>query len=150
MNPNDEAPTLAGALRNAAADLERLQPPPGLQARVLAAARPAAGRQAPRSGWWAWSGAAACAVVLLGSVLLLLRPQARDGGPTLARSSGFVPLSPPQGWSDGPAWLVAAEIPSERLAALGLPYDPANAGERVRAELLMDASGEVLAVRLLR
>ena len=45
------------------------------------------------------------------------------------------------------AWLVRTEMPEERLAALGLPYDPARAGESVRADLLMHPSGEVLAVR---
>jgi hypothetical protein len=50
---------------------------------------------------------------------------------------------------DGRAWLVSTELPRERLAALGLPYDPSRAAERVRAELLVHASGDVLAVRLL-
>ena len=48
------------------------------------------------------------------------------------------------------AWLVSAELPNERLAALGLPYDPARAGETVRAELLVHRSGDVLAVRVVR
>ena len=48
------------------------------------------------------------------------------------------------------AWLVSAELPSERLAALGLPYDPARAGETVRADLLVHRSGDVLAVRVVR
>jgi len=51
--------------------------------------------------------------------------------------------------SETPAWVVTTEMPQERLAAIGLPYDPARAAERVRAELLVAASGEVLAVRLL-
>ena len=49
---------------------------------------------------------------------------------------------------EGRAWVVTTEIPSERLALLGLPYDPSEAGQRVRAELLMRPNGEVLAVRL--
>jgi hypothetical protein len=35
------------------------------------------------------------------------------------------------------------------LAALGLPFDPARAAEPVRAELLMHASGDVLALRVI-
>jgi hypothetical protein len=50
----------------------------------------------------------------------------------------------------GRTWLVTTELPHSRLAALGLPYDPARAGERVSAQLLMHGSGEVLAVRLNR
>lgn len=94
--------TLAGALRSAAADLEQLQPPAELRARVMAAAHQAAlapahatrptqpaqpraawqriftstgGAAVPprRHGWWAWSGAAACGAVLAGSALLMLR-----------------------------------------------------------------------------
>jgi len=41
-------------------------------------------------------------------------------------------------------------MPRERMALLGLPFDPARAGQPVRAELLMQPSGEVLAVRFLR
>jgi hypothetical protein len=50
---------------------------------------------------------------------------------------------------EGRAWVVTTEMPSERLALLGLPYDPSDAGQRVRAELLMRPNGEVLAVRLI-
>ena len=48
-----------------------------------------------------------------------------------------------------PAWLVSTEMPRDRLAALGLPFDPARAAEPVRAELLMHASGEVIALRVI-
>ena len=50
----------------------------------------------------------------------------------------------------GRAWVVPTELPSESLAAMGLPYDPAHAGEPVRAELLVHANGDVLAVRFVR
>jgi hypothetical protein len=45
---------------------------------------------------------------------------------------------------------VSTELPHSRLAVLGLPYDPARAGERVPAQFLMHSSGEVLAVRVNR
>ena len=65
--------------------------------------------------------------------------------------SGFLPLVPPERWprEAAAAWLVSTELPGERLAALGLPYDPGRAGDSVRAELLLHPSGEVLAVRFL-
>jgi len=47
------------------------------------------------------------------------------------------------------AWVVTTEVPQQRLAELGLPYDPGHAAEPVRAELLVAGSGEVLAVRFL-
>ncbi|MBX3601365.1 MAG: hypothetical protein KF863_12120 [Rubrivivax sp.] len=119
-------------------------------------------RRGLRQPWaWPWllpRGAAwglACTTVLLGSLVLMLEQPAPPAVPETVLASGFVPLLPPERWpaaggEAAPAWLVSAELSGERLAALGLPYDPARAGERVRAELLMQASGDVLAVRLLR
>jgi len=147
---DDANKPLAQALREAAKELSALEAPPAVWSGVRAAFERA---HPPRPAWrrpLAWSGAATCAAVLFGSALLMQRPQPVETAWPQARSSGFVPLLPVQAWGDGPAWLVAAEMPSERLAALGLPYDPAHAGERVQAELLMHASGEVLAVRLVR
>jgi hypothetical protein len=64
---------------------------------------------------------------------------------------GFVPVAGPEAWSSpvSAAWLVRAELPRERLAEFGLPFDPARAGEPVHAQLLLRDSGEVLAVRVL-
>jgi len=119
-------------------------------------------RRGQRQPWaWPWllpRGAAwglACTTVLVGSLVLMLEQPAPPAVPETVLASGFVPLLPPERWPAAggevaPAWLVSAELSGERLAALGLPYDPARAGERVRAELLMQASGDVLAVRLLR
>jgi len=155
----DSPSTLRQQLRAAAQDLSLQTPPPERERAVLAAMRRALpGPAAPRRGWrpLAWSGAASCAAVLLGSVLLLaLQPPpaaAEDQG-----ASDFLPLVPGERWerylresAAQPAWLVSTELPRERLALLGLPYDPARAGERVRAELLLQhPSGDVLAVRFL-
>jgi hypothetical protein len=46
-------------------------------------------------------------------------------------------------------WLQPAELPRERLAWLGLPFDASRADDTVRAELMVDPSGQVLAVRIL-
>jgi hypothetical protein len=141
--------TLAAALRAAATELRALQPPPALQARIQAAlaARHAAGPV--RRAAWAWSGGAAFATVLLGSALMLWRPAPPPMVDDGLRFGAFVRIAPDERWPRGEtaAWLVRTELPSERLAALGLPYDPARAGESVRADLLMHPSGEVLAVR---
>lgn len=143
--------TLAAALRAAGDELRLQQPPPALQARIHAAL-PQARRAAQPAAWrgaWVWSGAAAFATVLLGTALMVLRPAPPllvDDG---LRFGAFVRVAPAERWpaGDTQAWLVRTEMPEERLAALGLPYDPARAGESVRAELLMHPSGEVLAVR---
>ena len=79
----------------------------------------------------------------------------------------FVPVVTPQRWQQvvprlssdyaatdaetgARAWVVAAEVPAAQLARFGLPFDPAHAGEPVRAELLLHSSGEILAVRYAR
>jgi hypothetical protein len=143
---------LAQLLRRAADELATQSPPPEVLARVRAALPPRLPRQTPprRVAIWAWSGAAACACVLVASALLMLRlppPMPLD---LSLRASGFVPLVAPEQWprDAATAWLVSTELQGERLAALGLPYDPARAGDSVRAELLLRPSGEVLAVRL--
>ena len=40
------------------------------------------------------------------------------------------------------------ELARAELAAYGLPFDPSRAAERVPVELLLDAQGEVVALRL--
>ncbi len=64
------------------------------------------------------------------------------------RMSALTAASGPSG-AEARAWVVTTELAQERLAAMGLPYDPGHAAERLRAELLIAGSGEVLAVRLL-
>jgi len=144
--------SLAQALRQAAAELARQAPPPALQARVLAAARAARATPPPvRRGWGRWATATACACVVGVSALLMLRlPPPAPAHRLAASAQGFLALVPADAWPKEAttAWLVSTELQGERLAALGLPYDPSRAGDRVRAELLLHPSGEVLAVRL--
>lgn len=124
----------------------------------------------PGPGWPAWAAAA----VLLGACgwVLWSLPAARPGLPAAGGDAGLIGAGPatrpqPAGtgfvpvasaerlaelWRGGadtaPAWVLRTELPRERLAALGLPYDPARAAEPVAAELLMHPTGDVLAVRL--
>jgi len=175
---DDPVPTrvpLRAALDAARQAFAAERPPPSLQPRVLAAMAAAHGQRraaapggtspgrAVTAGFdlagWRWPAAAAFAVVLpLSIAVALLTSPARvdtravraDAG---AVSSGFVPLPAADvlrraAAPDEPAWVVTTEMPRERLGLLGLPYDPARAGESVRAELLMHGSGTVLAVRL--
>ncbi len=161
-SPGDAARPLSDVLRQMRAELQVQTPPAALQARVRAAALAAPraaleGDGAPRvrtwrTGPWAWSGAAVFASLLAGTVLLLrLPPPLPMRVDEAARHGDFMAVAPAERWPRGstPAWLVGTELQRERLPALGLPYDPARAGESVRAELLLHPSGEVLAVRLL-
>jgi len=122
-----------------------------------------------------WAGVSSCVLGLVGTVAVftLSLPQQIAGAAEFS-SSAFVPLVPAERFEhaltqpaaaeglsstgqqeageaarQGPAWVVTTEMPAERLALLGLPYDPSDAGQRVRAELLVRPNGEVLAVRLI-
>ncbi|MDO9073134.1 MAG: hypothetical protein Q7U73_07695 [Rubrivivax sp.] len=161
-SPGEGTRPLSEMLRLAGAELQAQTPPPALQARVRAAvlaaprAVPALAGTPQRHGWrgrpWVWSGAAVFASVLAATVLLLrLPPPLPMGVDAGMRQGEFVPVAPAERWPRGSAgaWLVATELQRERLPALGLPYDPARAGDTVRAELLLHPSGEVLAVRLI-
>jgi len=114
---------------------------------------------APRLSWLGWTGvstaAVAVAVMLVVGAIVASEPAQIDKVETVAGSDGFVRLVNADEWNRanaqaGRTWLVSAELPQARLAALGLPYDPGRAGERVPAELLIHSSGEVLAVRVSR
>jgi hypothetical protein len=162
--------SLQQALRLAADDLAR-QPPPPFE-RIWPAAAPPAGavasRPGPRVRRPAWSragwGSVFAGAAALGWLMLVLQPRApaptpaapqvvvRDGWELLA--GGFVPVAGAERWIEpgrqaAPGWIVRAELPAEHLAGLGLPFDPAQAAERVPAELLLHANGELLAVRVL-
>jgi hypothetical protein len=153
-------------LRPARAELGRLRPDAGQDAAVLARltqlqqlrrVRQAADEHEPR--WLrrlAWGGGAlgATAALLLCGVLLLDPPGTAQAAPLA--SSGFIPVVPEPEFRAALAaersaavWLQPTELPRERLALLGLPFDAARADEPVRAELMLNPSGQVLAVRIL-
>lgn len=161
--------SLRAALQQTAQALNAARPSAAQERATLAAMR-AARAAAPgamamgwRGGWsrvLAWSGVACSGAVLLAAAALLtLEPPVREAGrPLVAAASGFLPVVSTERWAGylrdartaeqaAQAWIVSAEMPRERLALLGLPYDPAKAGERVRAELLLHPSGDLLAVR---
>lgn len=166
---DDAPPALAQALARLRADLQSRHAPAPLWPRVAAAcpAPPGRGhrraevRAAPAIASLRWAGGAAALLAV--ALVWWAGPTttgstATDGETPAGRASGFVAVASPERfaelWQGGaesaPAWVVRTDLPRERLAALGLPYDPARAGERVRAELLLHPSGDVLAVRLTR
>ncbi len=97
--------------------------------------------------------ATACLLAMTVGLIVLMQPGLPGGNdaggePSWAHS-GFVPLVPAGSMArTGAAWLVQAELSQANLASMGAPYDPSRAGDTVRAELLVDARGDVLAVRL--
>jgi hypothetical protein len=109
----------------------------------------------PWAAWLGWAGlSTAAATLALALVVQSLLPDAAQPA-TALDSDGFVRLVSADEWQrahgdSGSTWVVNTEWPQAHLAALGLPYDPARAGERVPAQLLMHSSGDVLAVRFNR
>jgi hypothetical protein len=171
--PPSTPETLRSALARAAGDLEKQSPPSNAKAASAAFAVGGASlpeslmqaieqRRAPspnRARRFAWAGGGLAALTLSMAVALLLMAP-RDDLP-VARTelaTAFMPVGDAQRWPQlmrdaaepGRAWVVPTELPTESLAAMGLPYDPAHAGEPVRAELLVHANGDVLAVRFVR
>ena len=159
-------------------DWRRAEPTSAMQAATLAAARRAMVRRRGLPAWMAhlldwlpsrplvWASVTSCVLGLVGTIAVFSVSLPQTAHAEFS-ASAFVPLvsderlehalsdvpqdasAPAQGQPrEGRAWVVTTEIPSERLALLGLPYDPSAAGQRVRAELLMRPNGEVLAVRL--
>ena len=109
-----------------------------------------------RLGLLEWSAAGVCAAVSVGVLGLLLVPPHLAGGlpdasPLVRIDNGaaFIALDSFERIEAEPApRLVETEVPRTLLATLGLPVTPENAGEAVRAEMLIGAGGEPLALRL--
>ena len=162
---------LSEALRQARADLAQRRPDSEQDATLLArltrlqaaqALQPvpvsAQGPSLPRKV--AWGGAwLAGGLLLLAGALLTIEPPGRAPVPlpSPAADSGFLPVVSQAQWrqamdgqAQAPVWLMPAELPRERLALLGLPYDATRANETVRAELMLHPSGQLLAVRFVQ
>lgn len=136
------------------------------RAQQLQAAHPlaTAGGREPVLRRAAWGGAwLAGGLLLLAGLLLSIEPPALERGrPSAwvgaAADSGFLPVVSQEEWQrtlgrdpQAAVWLMPAELPRERLALLGLPFDATRADQRVRAELMVHpGSGQLLAVRFVQ
>jgi hypothetical protein len=145
------APEFTVRLAMATRELRNQSPPatllPAIHRAVARRATPGTTAERKRA-WMGWASVvAACAALV---VVLAVSPAGR----VAADTQGFLAVAGQDAWlaaaqsDSGSVWLVPAEITQGRLAALGLPYDPANAGELIPAQLLMHGWGGVLAVRV--
>jgi hypothetical protein len=105
---------------------------------------------------WGSGALGATAAIMLSVILLLDPPGAGSAQAAPGAGSGFIPLVPESEFRAALAagrsaavWLQPTEMPRERLAVLGLPFDATRADELVRAELMLNPNGQVLAVRIL-
>jgi hypothetical protein len=109
-----------------------------------------------RLGLLEWSAAGIGGLVTVAVVgLLLMSPhlanRVHENNPLVRIDNGaaFIALDSFERIEAEPApRLVETEVPRTMLAALGLPVTPENAGDAVRAEMLVGAGGEPLALRL--
>jgi hypothetical protein len=103
-----------------------------------------------------WGIAGSLASIALVVLLFALAPQAphlrdSDGGALIGRDNGgaFIALESLERIELEPTpRMVEAEVPRTTLAPLGVPVTPENAGELVKAEMLVAADGQPLALRL--
>lgn len=155
-NTTDRDP-LFDALR---AEVGRLDAPRNVEQALLQAfaqRHPARGRRARWYGaltlrGWRLAGLAGAAAGALALAFALQAPDPDHGTRTLAAlddDNPFIALDSAERIAAEPApRMVAADVPRTTLAALGVPLTPENAGDSVRAEMLVGADGQPLAVRL--
>lgn len=160
MEPHDHpAPSRDPLFDTLRAEMDKLDAPRGVEKELLQAFA----RQFPRRRRWyrlparAWALAgglaAACAAVAL-AVATLHAPDGRGdhATPVFTRADDgglFIALDSIERIEQEPSpRMVATEVSRTSLAALGLPLTPENAGDSVRAEMLVAADGQPLALRL--
>ena len=142
------------ALRGA---LARRETPPAVEQALMAAFA----RQYPKRRWyqgwthaqWGLAGGLGSAALALTLFLLSpgsVPPGADGASPAASADRGaFIALEPLERIRHEPGTrVVETEIARTELSALGMPITPETAGDRVRAEMLVSAGGQPLALRL--
>jgi len=152
-NTTDRDP-LFDALR---AETGRLDTPRGVEKELLQAF---ARLHPPRKRWYhgldarsfALAGSLAAGALVLAFALRAPHPldDGRAGPLVSVDGNGvFIALDSAERIAAEPApRMVAADVPRTSLAALGMPLTPENAGDSVRAEMLVAADGQPLALRV--
>jgi hypothetical protein len=152
------APRLAPAFATLRGAMAGIDAPRGVEKELM----DAFARRFPRKRWYhvlsprQWSvagGAGSIATVALLAVMMphLPAPDAATGAPRLAAGEGpaFIALQPIERIEqETNPRMLETDMPRSALASLGLPVNPEDAGDSVRAELLVAADGSPLAMRL--
>jgi hypothetical protein len=115
----------------------------------------------PRRRWYQrldtpqWGIAGSLASIALVVLVFVFAPHAAPdagGAPVVQRSSDggvFIALDSFERIEREPApRMVQAQVPRTALVSLGVPVTPENAGDSVKAEMLVGANGQPLALRL--
>jgi hypothetical protein len=142
------------------AETGRLNAPRGVEKELLQAfsrLHPARRRWYHALTGRGWALAGGLSGLVAGALILavaLPRSAPDDGGRggklvALDDSGLFIALDSAERIAAEPSpHMVAADVPRTSLAALGVPLTPENAGDSVRAEMLVAADGQPLALRL--
>jgi hypothetical protein len=157
--PLDPLDPLLDALRKETAKLDA---PRGVEKELMQAF---ARQFPPKEPWhrklalrtWALAGGLSTAVTAVTVFGLLLHNPRLGADPDsrsramISRDGGglFIALESPERIEQEPApRMVETEVSRSSLAPLGVPLTPENAGDTVRAEMLLGADGQPLALRL--
>lgn len=162
MTPDDTArdPLLAAPFDSLRTALAAHNAPRGVEKELMDAF---AKRFPPRRWYHAlsprqWSAAGGAAGLAVAALLLAMAPRlhtAPDAGAAMAGAAfdqgpAFVALqSKERIEQETNPRVLEADLPRTALASLGLPVDPQQAGDSVRAEMLVGADGAPLALRLI-
>ena len=151
-------PVLAAPLDALRAATAGLGAPRGVEKELMAAfarqhaPRPWYRRLSPLQWGLAGGSGSLLTLALLFLVVLKAPPPALQGAqPALDFDNGgaFVALESLERIEQETApRIVETDVPRSALASLGVPVTPENAGEPVRAQMLVSAAGEPLALRL--
>ncbi|WP_426103541.1 hypothetical protein [Massilia sp. TSP1-1-2] len=156
MNIDQAAdPALAAPLAALRGAMQAQHAPPALENALMAAFA----TRFPTRRWYhafsprQWSvGAGSTALVALTALMLTLQATPEPGAAPamMGQDSGaFIALeSAERIEQETDPRVLEADVPRTALAALGLPVSPENAGDSVRAEMLVGADGAPLALRL--
>ncbi len=151
-------PALAAPLAALRGAMQAQHAPPGVEKELMAAF---AARFPPRRWYHAlsprqWSmGAGSTALVAVMALILTLRAPLPPGAAPLISADGAVDGNPfialesaDRIAQETNPQVLEADVPRTALASLGLPVSPENAGDSVRAEMIVGADGSPLALRL--
>ncbi|MFZ6658062.1 hypothetical protein [Undibacterium sp. TJN19] len=141
-------------------DLQELNTPEVTEQRLLQAFSAQYGKdkkQALKMRWQPWLAGMLTLCGSFGLVMLTLLSTAplqelSSQNPAQANTElpPFVALVPLERLEEGTAHMMETEVPAAWLASQGMPVSPEIAGEMVRAQMLVDAEGSPLAMRLLK
>lgn len=157
MNEHDpDNPALAAplaALRERAATLDApLRVEKALMAAFARQHKPLPWYRRLTASRWGVAGGLGSTAVVLATFLLSLHAPVQLGGAAAQAEQDrgdFIALAPlARIEAEAAPGVVETEVPRSALAALGVPVTPENAGDPVRAEMLVGADGEPLALRL--